>query len=93
MLGEWLLHSDQYGADAIGLMIRRTRTELAETFERARVIYSRVGAETTSHPMRVVMRNGARLSFAYLERDQDASGYQGHSYTRIYVEEAGNFPR
>ncbi len=36
--------------------------------------------------------NGARLRFAYLERDADADGYQGHSYTRIYVEEAGNFP-
>ena len=25
--------------------------------------------------------NGARLRFAYLERDQDADGYQGHSYS------------
>jgi hypothetical protein len=25
--------------------------------------------------------NGARLRFAYLERDADAEGYQGHSYT------------
>jgi hypothetical protein len=36
--------------------------------------------------------NGARLRFAYLERDSDADGYQGHSYTRVYVEEIGNFP-
>jgi hypothetical protein len=34
--------------------------------------------------------NGARLRFAYLERDADA--YQGHSYTRVYVEELGTFP-
>jgi hypothetical protein len=92
VLGDWLLHSDQYGADAIGLMIRRTRVELLETFERARVIYSRIGAEFTANPMRVVMRNGARLTFAYLEHDADADRYQGLSLTRLYIEEAGNFP-
>ena len=36
--------------------------------------------------------NGARLRFAYLERDADADAYQGHSYTRVYVEELGTFP-
>ena len=36
--------------------------------------------------------DGARLRFAYLERDADADLYQGHSYTRVYIEEAGNFP-
>jgi hypothetical protein len=38
------------------------------------------------------MPNGARLTFAYLERDADADQYQGHGYTRVYVEEAGTFP-
>ena len=41
---------------------------------------------------RWIAPTGARLRFAYLERDADADLYQGHSYTRIYVEEAGNFP-
>src|SRR5262249_28241346 len=36
--------------------------------------------------------NGARLRFAYLECDADADAYQGHSYTRVYVEELGTFP-
>src|SRR4051812_31547986 len=36
--------------------------------------------------------DGARLRFAYLERDADADMYQGHNYTRVYVEEIGNFP-
>ena len=31
--------------------------------------------------------DGARLRFAYLERDADADMYQGHNYTRVYVEE------
>ena len=37
------------------------------------------------------MPNGAVLKFAYLERDEDAEEYQGHEYTRIYVEEVTNF--
>jgi hypothetical protein len=36
MLGEWANHADRYGKDAIGLMLRRTRTELIETIERFR---------------------------------------------------------
>lgn len=92
VLGEWGSHAQRYGANAIGLMVRRTRTELLELFERGRVIYSQVGGQFTLNPLRVTMPNGARLTFAYLERDADADQYQGHSYTRIYIEEAGTFP-
>jgi hypothetical protein len=92
VLGEWSLHADAYRANAIGLMVRRSRIELLETFERARIIYSKLGATFTQNPMRIAMPNGARLTFAYLERDADAEQYQGHSYSRVYVEEAGNFP-
>jgi hypothetical protein len=73
-------------------MVRRTRTELDETFERARAIYSKVGAHVTYSPRRITMPNGARITYAYLERDADAESYQGASYTRCYVEEVGNFP-
>jgi hypothetical protein len=92
VLGEWALHADQYGADAIGLMVRRSRVELLDIFERARTIYTKIGATFTVNPMRATMPNGGRLTFAYLERDVDAESYQGHSYTRVYVEECGNFP-
>ena len=92
VLGDWALHADEYRADAIGLMIRRTRIELLETFERARIVYTKLGAQLTNNPMRATMPNGARLTFAYLERDADAEQYQGHSYTRVYIEECGNFP-
>jgi hypothetical protein len=92
VLGEWALHAAEYGKDAIGLMVRRSRTELVELFERGREIYTKIGAHPTYNPLRVVFPNGARLTFAYLERDADAEVYQGASYTRVYVEEAGNFP-
>lgn len=92
ILGDWAQHASAYGEDAIGLIVRRTRLQLTETFERAKAIYRPVGAKFTEVPMRAVMPGGARLNFAYLERDADAENYQGHGYTRIYIEEAGNFP-
>jgi hypothetical protein len=92
VLGDFLEHADAYGEHAIGLMVRRTRTELVETIERSRVIYQPLGWVFHEQEKQWRAPNGARLRFAYLERDADAQGYQGHSYTRIYVEEIGNFP-
>src|SRR5215472_664740 len=91
MLGEWANHADRYGKDAIGLMLRRTRTELIETIERSRAIYSLLGWKYNETEKMWRATNGARLRFGYLERDADADQYQGHSYTRLYVEEI--FPR
>jgi hypothetical protein len=92
MLGEFAIHAGKYGADAIGLMIRRERTQLIETIERSREIFTLIGAKFHEQEKMWRFPNGARLRFAYLERDADAEGYQGHSYTRVYVEEIGNFP-
>ena len=92
MLGEFASHAGLYGENAIGLMVRRTRTELVETIERSRQIYGPVGAKFNEQDKMWRFPNGARLRFAYLERDSDADAYQGHSYTRVYVEEAGTFP-
>ncbi|HYF54679.1 MAG TPA: terminase family protein, partial [Salinarimonas sp.] len=90
VLGEFASHAAQYGEHAIGLMVRRTREQLVETVERSKVIYGKIGAKLVDNLWR--FPNGARLRFAYLERDADAENYQGHSYTRVYVEEIGTFP-
>lgn len=92
VLGDFLEHGDAYGENAIGLMIRRQRTELIETIERSKQIYGPLGWQYHEQDKMWRAPNGARLRFAYLERDADAEAYQGHSYTRIYVEEIGNFP-
>lgn len=92
VLGDWLSHSDLYGENAIGLMVRRERTQLMETYERAKQIYMPLGFKFNDSEHTCKSPNGARLRFAYLERDTDAEAYQGHSYTRVYVEEIGNFP-
>lgn len=92
MLGEFVAHAGRYGVDAVGLMVRRERTQLLQTIERSKQIYGLLGAKYHEQDKYWRFPNGARLHFAYLERDSDAEGYQGHSYTRVYVEELGNFP-
>ncbi len=92
VLGEFASHAATYGENAIGLMVRRELTQLIETVERSRQIYTKIGAKFHEQEKMWRFPNGARLRFAYLERDVDADAYQGHSYTRVYVEEAGTFP-
>ena len=73
MLGEWVKHADAHGNGAIGLMVRRTRTELVETIERSKQIYGPLGWHFNETDKMWRAPNGARLRFAYLERDADAA--------------------
>jgi Terminase large subunit, T4likevirus-type, N-terminal len=93
ILGEFASHAGMYGQDAIALCVRRELTQLRELIERSKLIYNPLGANYVDSKKQWTFPNGARLTFAYLEHDQDADAYQGHSYSRIYVEEIGNFPR
>lgn len=92
VLGEFCVHASLYGEHAIGLMVRRERTQLVETIERSKQIYTPLGWKWHEQDKMWRAPNGGRLRFAYLERDADADSYQGHSYTRVYVEEIGTFP-
>lgn len=91
-IGDWLQHSALYGEHAIGIFVRRKLTQLAEVIARTQQIFPKLGAKWHDQKKTWTMANGARLKFVYLERDSDAEEYQGHSYTRVYVEEATNFP-
>lgn len=92
VLGDWISHQDQYGGHCIGLMVRRELTQLSETIERSKELFEPLGAKYHEQGKYWRFPNGSRLRFAYLERDSDANSYQGHSYTRVYVEEIGTFP-
>lgn len=91
-IGDWIQHSSTYGEHAIGLFVRRKLTQLSEAIARAKFLCLKLGGRWQEQKKELVMANGARLRFAYLERDSDAEEYQGHNYTRLYVEEATNFP-
>jgi hypothetical protein len=91
-IGDWLEHSARYAEAAIGIFVRRKLTQLSEVIARTQQIFSKLGAKYNVQQKTWTMRNGARLKFVYLEKDSDAEEYQGHSYTRVYVEEVTNFP-
>lgn len=85
-LGEWWLHSEEYGAGARGLMVRKTREDLRDTIQTAMQMFG-AAAQWKEKGGYFQMANGGRLTCAYLESDQDAQNYQGWSLTRVYVEE------
>lgn len=91
-IGDWLQHSAQYAENAVGIFVRRKLTQLAEVIARTKQIFPKIGAKYNEQKKEWLMANGARLKFVYLEKDSDAEEYQGHNYTRIYVEELTNFP-
>lgn len=90
-IGDWLSHSNMYGELATGLFVRKTFVQLQEVIARTKQIFPKLGAKYNSQEHVWTMKNGARLKFAYLAKDSDAEEYQGHSYTRVYIEEATNF--
>jgi hypothetical protein len=90
-LGDFAMHADKYGADAKGLLVRRSRVALEPTIARARQIFSPTGATWLGQKSAFVWPGGAILSFRHLDHDSDADAYQGHDYTRVYVEELTQF--
>lgn len=92
-IGDWLEHSQTYGKNAVGVFFRRTFKQLEEVIARTKELFPLIGAKYFELPKAEwIMPGGGRLKFRYLEQDKDAEEYQGHSYTRVYVEEVTNFP-
>ena len=91
-IGDWLQHSSTYSEHAIGIFVRRKLKQLEEVIARTHQIFPKIGASYNVQQKTWTMPGGGRLKFVYLERDTDAEEYQGHNYTRIYVEEVTNFP-
>ena len=73
-------HAIAHGPNALGLMVRRQRTDLKDTQLAAMNIYGNA-AEWKEHGSYFQFMNGARLWFAYLESEKDAMAYQGFSLT------------
>lgn len=93
MLGDWLSHSAEWGEAAVGVFFRRTYKQLSEVIARSKQLFDKLqGAKWNGERSEWTMPGGARLLFRYLERDSDAENYQGHNYTRVYIEEVTNFP-
>lgn len=91
-LGDWMAHANLHGRHAAGLLVRRTLVELDAIVERSRELYAPLGWAFNETKKEWRTPAGALLRMRYLKRDADAGSYQGHAYTWICIEEAGNFP-
>ncbi len=91
-IGEFGMHAERWGAGAKGLLVRRTRVALEPTIRRARQIYGPAGALWHAQKSAFEWPSGAVLYLRHLDRDADADAFQGHDYSRVYVEELTQFP-
>ena len=71
-LGDFACHAGHFGAAARGLLVRRTRTALEPTIERAKEIFGPDGAVWHDQKSRFSWPSGAVLYFRHLDRDADA---------------------
>lgn len=96
MIGDWLAHWSEHRNHARGLLVRRSYDELDEVKARLEEIMPAIGATWHGGRKIWVMPGGSfaggALKLRFLAKDADAARYQGHSYTWVCVDEAGNFP-
>jgi len=89
-LGEWLAHHSHCGKSARGMFVRHTLPQLEQVIERAEVLFDKIASYNAQKKM-FTFHTGGTLKFRYLDGVKDAENYQGHEYTRIYVEEITNW--
>jgi hypothetical protein len=91
LIGDFIAHAGEHGKRAKGILVRRTMDELEEVQLRCRKYLGGLGWTCSGQKPTWTAPNGATLKLRYLERDEDAERYQGHEYTWVGVDEAGNF--
>lgn len=89
---DWLVHSEAYGKYSRGIVFRRELVELDDFIEAAKDVLLPAGHTWHEGKKYFKSPKGAILRCRYLDKDSDADKYQGHAYSRVYVEEIGNFP-
>lgn len=92
LLGRAITRSLRYPGLYRGLLLRRTYDELDEVNGRAHELLDPIGAKWRASRHLWEFPWGGWLKMRFVQRDADASRYQGHSYNDLLIDEAGNFP-
>ena len=92
LLGDFLQDVPRYGQHWQGVLFRRTYNELEDLLRRSREIFPASGAVWHEQAKTWTWPNGASLRMRYIERDADATRYQGHQYSWIGWDELTQWP-
>lgn len=93
LLLHWQDHAARYGSHARGIIFRRSYDEFEEVLRISKSMFWPLGAEYAKQERRWTFPLGAELTLRYLERDEDAEHYQGHSYNWMAFDELTNWPQ
>jgi len=93
LIGDYLADGSSYGAEWRGILFRRTYPELEEIIARSKSIIPGTypGSEWKESDKTWTLPSGATLRLRYVERDDDASRYQGHQYSWLGFDELTNW--
>ncbi len=91
LLGDFVRHGGMY-PKARGIIFRRSMPELEEVQRRARELFPLINARWIAGARTWELPNGSTLKMRWLEREQDADRYQGHSYHWVGLDEVGTWP-
>lgn len=91
LLLDWERHQAKFGADANGLLVRRTLTELKDLIYISIRMFTPLKWRWYTHDSMWVTPEGARLQFAHLENEDDATRFYGWNLNWIGVDELTTF--
>jgi hypothetical protein len=91
ILGKWAIKSQRYRRGFNAVFFRKEMPQQDDLIDRAKDIYTRLGARWQEQKRLFLMPGGGRVRFRPLENVLDAEKYQGQNLSDAAVEEAGNY--
>jgi hypothetical protein len=88
---DYASHAQRFGKYAKGILYRRSYPELEEVITISQEVYGSLGWKYDASKHVWTAPNGATLKLRYLAKKGDENRYQGHSYTWMAFDEAGNW--
>ncbi len=91
ILGKFAIKAELYGKKFNAVFFRKEMPQHDDLIERAKEIYTPLGATWADQKKTFTFPAGGRVRFRPLENVVDAEKYQGQGLTDCCVEEAGNY--
>lgn len=91
---DFAIDSKEYGRNFHGVLFRKTYAQLDEVVKLTKEIYGDIfpDAEFKVGTYTWEFANGSTLKLRYLDKDEDAENYRGHSYQWVAFDELDQWP-